>query len=114
MWKYQETPSVKTTATWACHVGCGDYTRWYIHPGDIGKIPKDLIPTSWPQQDDQPEQQQQQQQQERVGQCRSCCHQDKVLVEGTHYCSVCLMGIRMGGLRYTCDGSVIFFITTQN
>ena len=45
-------------------------------------------------------------QEERVGQCMSCCHQDKVLVEGTRYCSVCLMGIRMGGLRYTCDGSV--------
>ena len=30
MWLYQPSPTTFTGATWACHVGCGDYTNWRI------------------------------------------------------------------------------------
>jgi hypothetical protein len=47
MWRYQESPTQPGTVTWACHVGCGDYTRWCIVPEDAARCPPELCPESW-------------------------------------------------------------------
>ena len=47
MWKYQSAPDKFGSASWACHVGCGDYTHWKMAPGDVAKIPAALVPASW-------------------------------------------------------------------
>ena len=32
MWRYQPSATEFGTVTWACHVGCGDYTTWRLRP----------------------------------------------------------------------------------
>lgn len=34
MWRYQRGPREFGSATWACHQGCSDYTKWRIVPED--------------------------------------------------------------------------------
>jgi hypothetical protein len=51
MWRYQASPERFTTASWACHRGCGDYTFWRVVKEDIPLIPADDIPESWGMQD---------------------------------------------------------------
>eukprot|EP00117_Sycon_ciliatum_P010202 scpid97984/ scgid12194/ len=46
MWRYQGKADEFTGATWACHVGCGDYTHWKIVSADLLKIPGNG-PESW-------------------------------------------------------------------
>jgi hypothetical protein len=48
MYKYQQTPDVHGTASWACHQKCGDYTFWRIDPADIPKLAPGKIPKTWP------------------------------------------------------------------
>lgn len=47
MWTYQETPSDFSTVTWACHRGCGTYTRWRVLPNFLSAIPAEHSPESW-------------------------------------------------------------------
>ena len=47
MWRYQNTAVEFGSATWACHVRCGDYTHWRILSEDVGRVPASLIPESW-------------------------------------------------------------------
>lgn len=47
MYRYQEHPTSFGNTTWACHVGCGDYTRWRIIPLDVRRVPVDDAPDSW-------------------------------------------------------------------
>ena len=48
MWRYQaEGPGAFGTATWACHVGCGDYTHWRVVPEDVARVPPMDAPASW-------------------------------------------------------------------
>ncbi len=47
MWLYQPAPDQFGSATWACHVGCGDYTHWRIMANDLTKVPLDHVPDSW-------------------------------------------------------------------
>lgn len=47
MWKYQPSPQEFSGDTWACHVGCGTYTKWRIKTSDIEKIPAQEAPESW-------------------------------------------------------------------
>jgi hypothetical protein len=47
MYQYQASPDAFSDATWACHVGCRDYTHWRIHQDQISHIPPDKIPESW-------------------------------------------------------------------
>lgn len=48
MWKYQKSPQEYSSATWACHQRCGDYTHWKIEERCIAQIPDALIPAEWP------------------------------------------------------------------
>ena len=47
MYKSQKTSQTPSEWSWACHVGCADYTHWTIVEEDIAKIPKGGIPESW-------------------------------------------------------------------
>jgi len=47
MWRYQESPDVPGTSTWACHQSCGDYTNWTIVPEDAAQVPAEECPTTW-------------------------------------------------------------------
>eukprot|EP00731_Ephydatia_muelleri_P010666 Em0005g1252a len=47
MWLYQPTPSTFTGASWACHRGCGDYTKWRIVPDDLERVPLEHAPEAW-------------------------------------------------------------------
>mmetsp|Transcript_29366 Transcript_29366/g.73774 ORF Transcript_29366/g.73774 Transcript_29366/m.73774 type:complete len:219 (-) Transcript_29366:133-789(-) len=47
MWRYQQAPDTPGSVTWACHVGCGDYTHWTILPDDAAGIPPEHCPESW-------------------------------------------------------------------
>lgn len=47
MWRYQPSPATFGTTTWACHVGCGEYTRWRVAPADLARVPLDDVPESW-------------------------------------------------------------------
>mmetsp|Transcript_16796 Transcript_16796/g.31826 ORF Transcript_16796/g.31826 Transcript_16796/m.31826 type:complete len:225 (+) Transcript_16796:155-829(+) len=47
MYRYQEYPTSFSTSTWACHVGCHDYTRWRIIASDVRKVPVDDAPDGW-------------------------------------------------------------------
>lgn len=47
MWRYQAEPTQPGTATWACHLACGDYTHWTITPQDAARIPPEHCPESW-------------------------------------------------------------------
>lgn len=51
MWRYQETPEKFGSASWACHVACGDYTRWRIAKDDVKNVPSHDIPESWGRSD---------------------------------------------------------------
>jgi len=51
MWQYQATPEQYGTATWACHMACGDYTHWRIHAEDAERVPDDACPESWGRRD---------------------------------------------------------------
>mmetsp|Transcript_19650 Transcript_19650/g.50776 ORF Transcript_19650/g.50776 Transcript_19650/m.50776 type:complete len:218 (+) Transcript_19650:30-683(+) len=37
--------------TWACHVGCGDYTHWRVVPEDAERVPAHDAPASWGQRE---------------------------------------------------------------
>jgi hypothetical protein len=51
MWRYQrDGPGEFGDVTWACHVGCGDYTHWRVVPEDIRLVPPIDAPPSWGQQ----------------------------------------------------------------
>jgi hypothetical protein len=47
MYRYQPNPTSYGGATWACHVGCADYTRWRILPEDVESVPVEDAPESW-------------------------------------------------------------------
>lgn len=47
MWQYQASPTEFTTASWACHLGCDDYTFWRIVPDDILNVPPEHCPEQW-------------------------------------------------------------------
>jgi hypothetical protein len=47
MWMYQNQPQEFGTATWACHVGCGDYTHWRIAQNDVMRVPAQHSPSTW-------------------------------------------------------------------
>ena len=47
MWQYQTSPDQLGSASWACHVGCHDYTYWRIHPEDVERVPNSLQPGTW-------------------------------------------------------------------
>jgi hypothetical protein len=50
MFTYQPTPEQYGSATWSCHVRCGDYTHWRITADGLAQIPADWpVPVSWPQ-----------------------------------------------------------------
>ena len=51
MWLYQPSPMTFTGATWACHVGCGDYTNWRIASDDLERVPPEHCPESWGMRD---------------------------------------------------------------
>eukprot|EP00569_Conticribra_weissflogii_P011826 CAMPEP_0171376380 /NCGR_PEP_ID=MMETSP0879-20121228/18552_1 /TAXON_ID=67004 /ORGANISM="Thalassiosira weissflogii, Strain CCMP1336" /LENGTH=281 /DNA_ID=CAMNT_0011886189 /DNA_START=19 /DNA_END=860 /DNA_ORIENTATION=- len=38
MYRYQNSPLEFGTTSWACHVGCGDYTFWRIVERDLEKV----------------------------------------------------------------------------
>eukprot|EP00933_Yihiella_yeosuensis_P068409 TRINITY_DN739_c1_g2_i1.p1 TRINITY_DN739_c1_g2~~TRINITY_DN739_c1_g2_i1.p1 ORF type:complete len:222 (+),score=28.79 TRINITY_DN739_c1_g2_i1:109-774(+) len=52
MWRYQESPTAPSTASWFCHQGCEDYTNWVIVADDIDSIPQQEIPESWGRHED--------------------------------------------------------------
>jgi hypothetical protein len=48
MWRYQtDGPGAFGTATWACHVGCDDFTHWRVIPDDVARVPPMDTPESW-------------------------------------------------------------------
>jgi len=47
MFSYQASPTTYSSATWACHQRCGDYTKWRIVPEDMAKIPVAHCPAEW-------------------------------------------------------------------
>jgi hypothetical protein len=52
MWRYQPSPTAHGAASWACHVGCHDYTNWRIVPDDVVRIPAQEVPESWGRRDE--------------------------------------------------------------
>ncbi|KAJ1379916.1 hypothetical protein B484DRAFT_311880, partial [Ochromonadaceae sp. CCMP2298] len=52
VWRYQPSPTAYGASSWACHVGCGDYTHWRIVPDDVVRIPAQEVPESWGQRDE--------------------------------------------------------------
>jgi len=51
MYKYQRTPAEYCNSSWACHQGCGDYTRWRIEADDLRLVPLTDRPESWGTED---------------------------------------------------------------
>lgn len=51
MWRYCSEPSAFSSATWACHQGCQDYTHWRVHPDDAERVPPWDSPPSWGQRE---------------------------------------------------------------
>jgi hypothetical protein len=51
MWQYQASPTEFSSAGWACHQRCRDYTRWRITPEDVVKLPHAHCPDSWGRRD---------------------------------------------------------------
>ena len=47
MWRYQPGPAEFGHASWACHVACGDYTKWRVLPSDLPLVPLADAPESW-------------------------------------------------------------------
>mmetsp|Transcript_19060 Transcript_19060/g.59942 ORF Transcript_19060/g.59942 Transcript_19060/m.59942 type:complete len:194 (-) Transcript_19060:67-648(-) len=47
MYRYQPTPEEYCNSSWACHQGCGDYTRWRVIGRDVANVPPDDAPESW-------------------------------------------------------------------
>ena len=47
MWRYMASPTSLSSATWACHGACGDYTRWRIDSRDAASVPASDAPASW-------------------------------------------------------------------
>jgi len=47
MYRYQESTTVFSTASWACHQRCGDYTKWRIVTQDICNVPIEDAPEGW-------------------------------------------------------------------
>lgn len=47
MWRYQPTPAEFGHVSWACHVSCGDYTKWRVTPADMPRVPLADAPESW-------------------------------------------------------------------
>lgn len=48
MWRYMPSGPFSVSAqTWACHRGCGDYTRWTVHPEDAARVPRYDVPRGW-------------------------------------------------------------------
>ena len=52
MWRYQPSPNDFSTASWACHARCHDYTNWKIVPCDVARVPVQDMPASWGRQED--------------------------------------------------------------
>ena len=52
MWRYQPTPDAFGDVTWACHVACGDYTTWRVHPDEAGNVPLADAPERWGMRDE--------------------------------------------------------------
>jgi hypothetical protein len=50
MFTYQPAPLEFGTTTWACHQGCGAYTRWRVV--DATLVPPQLAPESWGRRDE--------------------------------------------------------------
>uniref|UniRef100_A0A7S4RWF0 RING-type domain-containing protein n=1 Tax=Alexandrium monilatum TaxID=311494 RepID=A0A7S4RWF0_9DINO len=47
MYRYQPSPQEYCNSSWACHQGCGDYTRWRVVPEDVQHVPPQDAPESW-------------------------------------------------------------------
>ena len=47
MWRYQPSPAAFGDVSWACHVRCGDYTKWRVLPSDLPRVPLADAPESW-------------------------------------------------------------------
>jgi hypothetical protein len=47
MWRYCAAPDAYSSATWACHQSCSDYTHWRVVPSDLARVPAQDRPTSW-------------------------------------------------------------------
>ena len=47
MYRYQLTPNSFGTATWACHQGCMNYSKWRIIPQDVRRVPVEDAPDGW-------------------------------------------------------------------
>ena len=47
MYRYQATASEFGNNSWACHVGCGDFTHWRILAADVHKVPDHDAPEGW-------------------------------------------------------------------
>lgn len=52
MWRYQASPAEFGSATWACHLGCDDYTHWRVIAEDAAKVPDFDCPESWGRRED--------------------------------------------------------------
>lgn len=51
MYRYQlDGPGAFGAVSWACHVGCGEYTCWRVVPEDVPRVPPADAPPSWGQQ----------------------------------------------------------------
>ncbi len=49
MWRYQTSPDSFGDTSWACHVGCGAFTRWRVAPRELHLVPLHDVPGTWPQ-----------------------------------------------------------------
>mmetsp|Transcript_32851 Transcript_32851/g.98927 ORF Transcript_32851/g.98927 Transcript_32851/m.98927 type:complete len:266 (+) Transcript_32851:1243-2040(+) len=47
MWRYQAAPDAFGHTPWACHRGCGDFTKWRVVVEDLGRVPVGDAPESW-------------------------------------------------------------------
>eukprot|EP00947_MAST-08B_sp_MAST-8B-sp1_P004338 g4338.t1 len=52
MWRYQAHPGEFGNTSWACHRGCGGYTKWRVAPEDVHRVPLHDTPAGWPDRRD--------------------------------------------------------------
>ena len=52
MYRYQQTAQEFGNNTWACRVGCGDFTHWRIIEADADKVPDEDAPPGWGRRED--------------------------------------------------------------
>lgn len=52
LYRYQATADAFSTDTWACHVGCGDFTHWRVIVADTANVPAHDAPEGWGRRDE--------------------------------------------------------------